>query len=79
MSDPSDGAYPSRRWVVPLSTTIMVGFGIILYGFSVYAKLQSLIFFELLPITIKPTTSIKPSTPTLAVLTVKPAQVRQAA
>ncbi len=37
MSDSSDGAYPSRRWVVPLSTTIMVGFGIILYGFSVYA------------------------------------------
>lgn len=28
--------YPARRWVVPLSLTVMVGFGVILYGFSVY-------------------------------------------
>lgn len=27
---------PSRRWVVPLAATVMVGFGVILYGFSVY-------------------------------------------
>ena len=33
--------YPDRRWVVPLAATVMVGFGIILYGFSVYATDQA--------------------------------------
>ena len=33
--------YPSRRWVLPLSVTVMVAFGVILYGFSVYATDQA--------------------------------------
>ena len=39
--DDSATVYPSRRWVVPLSATVMVGFGVILYGFSVYATDQA--------------------------------------
>lgn len=41
MGDRSDVTYPNRRWVVPLSATVMVGFGVILYGFSVYATDQA--------------------------------------
>ncbi|MGB5564869.1 MAG: MFS transporter [Acidimicrobiia bacterium] len=37
MDDLCQPTYPSRRWVVPLAATVMVGFGVILYGFSVYA------------------------------------------
>lgn len=37
MIDHLGTTYPGRRWVVPLSVTVMVGFGVILYGFSVYA------------------------------------------
>lgn len=33
--------YPDRRWVLPLATTLMVGYGVILYGFSVYATDQA--------------------------------------
>ena len=32
---------PDRRWVVPLSATVMVGFGVILYGFSIYVTDQA--------------------------------------
>ncbi len=32
-----EATYPNRRWILPLSATVMVGFGVILYGFSVYA------------------------------------------
>ena len=32
---------PGRAWVVPLALTIMVAFGVILYGFSVYATDQA--------------------------------------
>jgi MFS family permease len=41
MGDLDEAMYPSRRWVVPLSATVMVGFGVILYGFSVYATDQA--------------------------------------
>jgi len=41
MADSSEVAYPSRTWVVPLALTVMVGFGAILYGFSVYATDQA--------------------------------------
>jgi MFS family permease len=41
MDAPSDAAYPSRTWVIPLAITTMVGFGVILYGFSVYATDQA--------------------------------------
>lgn len=41
MDDLAQAEYPSRRWVVPLSATVMVGFGVILYGFSVYATDQA--------------------------------------
>lgn len=41
MGDRPTPRYPSRRWVVPLSATVMVGFGVILYGFSVYATDQA--------------------------------------
>lgn len=41
MGDPDETTYPGRRWVVPLSGTVMVGFGVILYGFSVYATDQA--------------------------------------
>lgn len=41
MDDPSEVMYPNRTWVVPLSATVMVGFGVILYGFSVYATDQA--------------------------------------
>ena len=41
MDDPNDAAYPSRAWVIPLAITTMVGFGVILYGFSVYATDQA--------------------------------------
>jgi MFS family permease len=41
MGDRSAATYPSRRWVIPLSATVMVGFGVILYGFSVYATDQA--------------------------------------
>jgi MFS family permease len=37
VDDLAEPAYPNRRWVVPLSATVMIGFGVILYGFSVYA------------------------------------------
>ena len=37
MDDLAKPTYPSRTWIVPLSATVMVGFGVILYGFSVYA------------------------------------------
>ncbi|MFV1971232.1 MAG: MFS transporter [Acidimicrobiia bacterium] len=39
--DPPDATYPTRGWIVPLSATVMVGFGVILYGFSVYATDQA--------------------------------------
>ncbi|GMQ93647.1 MAG: MFS transporter [Acidimicrobiia bacterium] len=39
--DLAGSTYPTRRWIVPLSTTVMVGFGVILYGFSVYATDQA--------------------------------------
>jgi MFS family permease len=38
---PSDPGYPTRIWVVPLALTVMVGFGVILYGFSVYTTDQA--------------------------------------
>ncbi len=41
MGDLDETTYPGRRWVVPLSGTVMVGFGVILYGFSVYATDQA--------------------------------------
>lgn len=41
MSDPPEVTYPPRTWVVPLALTVMVGFGAILYGFSVYATDQA--------------------------------------
>jgi MFS family permease len=37
VDDLTQRTYPSRGWIVPLSATVMVGFGVILYGFSVYA------------------------------------------
>ncbi len=37
MAERFEAQYPNRRWVVPLAATVMVGFGVILYGFSVYA------------------------------------------
>jgi MFS family permease len=37
VDDLAKPTYPSRTWIVPLSATVMVGFGVILYGFSVYA------------------------------------------
>ncbi|MEA2009163.1 MAG: MFS transporter [Actinomycetota bacterium] len=39
--DKPDATYPSRGWIVPLAVTIMVGFGVILYGFSVYTTDQA--------------------------------------
>jgi len=33
--------YPNRGWIVPLSATVMVGFGVILYAFSVYTTDQA--------------------------------------
>ena len=36
-----DTSFPSRTWVVPMAVTMMVGFGVILYGFSVYATDQA--------------------------------------
>ncbi len=39
--DLPDATYPTRGWIVPLSATVMVGFGVILYGFSVYATDQA--------------------------------------
>ncbi len=39
--DHPEAAYPNRRWIVPLAATVMVGFGVILYGFSVYATDQA--------------------------------------
>jgi len=41
MDDFSDTSFPSRIWVGPLAITVMVGFGVILYGFSVYATDQA--------------------------------------
>jgi MFS family permease len=41
MDDLLEANYPSRRWVAPLAGTVMVGFGVILYGFSVYATDQA--------------------------------------
>ncbi|MEN8234227.1 MAG: MFS transporter [Actinomycetota bacterium] len=41
MDDLAEAAYPSRTWVVPLAATVMIGFGVILYGFSVYATDQA--------------------------------------
>ena len=41
MAVPSDVGYPPRTWVVPMALTVMVGFGVILYGFSVYATDQA--------------------------------------
>ncbi len=41
MNGPSEIYYPGRTWVVPLAVTVMVGFGVILYGFSVYATDQA--------------------------------------
>ncbi|MFV9673081.1 MAG: MFS transporter [Acidimicrobiia bacterium] len=35
--DQPDASYPARGWIVPLAATVMIGFGVILYGFSVYA------------------------------------------
>jgi len=39
--DDSEATYPNRSWVAPLAATVMVGFGVILYGFSVYATDQA--------------------------------------
>ncbi|MEA2022671.1 MAG: MFS transporter [Actinomycetota bacterium] len=39
--DLPETTYPSRGWIVPLAATVMVGFGVILYGFSVYATDQA--------------------------------------
>jgi len=39
--DLPESMYPPRGWIVPLSMTVMVGFGVILYGFSVYATDQA--------------------------------------
>lgn len=41
MAEPSEVDYPTRIWVVPMALTVMVGFGVILYGFSVYATDQA--------------------------------------
>ena len=41
MSIVSRAEYPGRTWVLPLATTLMVGYGVILYGFSVYATDQA--------------------------------------
>lgn len=41
VGDIKEATYPNRRWVGPLSATVMVGFGVILYGFSVYATDQA--------------------------------------
>lgn len=41
MGERFEAKYPNRRWVVPLATTVMVGFGVILYGFSVYTTDQA--------------------------------------
>jgi len=41
MSNHLDVRYPSRAWIAPLAATVMVGFGVILYGFSVYATDQA--------------------------------------
>ncbi len=37
----SQGKAIDRRWVLPLAVTVMVGFGVILYGFSVYTTDQA--------------------------------------
>jgi MFS family permease len=39
--DHPEATYPDRGWIVPLAATIMVGFGVILYGFSIYATDQA--------------------------------------
>ncbi|MEA3503401.1 MAG: MFS transporter [Actinomycetota bacterium] len=39
--DLPEATYPRRGWIVPLAATVMVGFGVILYGFSVYATDQA--------------------------------------
>jgi MFS family permease len=39
--DVAESTYPTRQWIIPLSATVMVGFGVILYGFSVYATDQA--------------------------------------
>jgi MFS family permease len=41
MDDLPEADHPSRTWVIPLAITVMVGFGVILYGFSVYATDQA--------------------------------------
>ena len=41
MEHSAQTTYPSRRWILPLSATVMVAFGVILYGFSVYATDQA--------------------------------------
>ncbi|MEN8113880.1 MAG: MFS transporter [Actinomycetota bacterium] len=41
MDDLPEAAYPSRTWVIPLAATVMIGFGVILYGFSVYTTDQA--------------------------------------
>ncbi len=41
MDNLPEADYPSRMWVVPLAVTVMIGFGVILYGFSVYATDQA--------------------------------------
>lgn len=41
MDGPPESNHPSRTWVLPLAVTVMVGFGVILYGFSVYATDQA--------------------------------------
>ena len=37
MHDDTRTTQPGRGWIVPLSLTVMTGFGVILCGFSVYA------------------------------------------
>ncbi len=41
MNDTPGTNHPDRKWVVALATTLMVGYGVILYGFSVYATDQA--------------------------------------
>ena len=41
MEEVLETKHPRRSWVVPLAVTVMVGFGVILYGFSVYATDQA--------------------------------------
>ena len=39
--DHPEATHPDSGWILPLAATVMVGFGVILYGFSVYATDQA--------------------------------------